>query len=269
MHKLAIHSVPRSGSTWLGNIFNSHPSMSFKYQPLFSYAFKDYLKTDSSTNTINSFFNEINLSDDHFINQNEGIEKGIIPLFEKDKDLTHICYKEVRYHNLLENMLRKDNEIKFILLIRNPLAVLQSWRMSPAEFRIDKGWVFTEEWLDAPKKNLNRQEEFYGFNKWKEVAILFHKLVLEYPERIRLIRYADLLKNTFNTIEQLFDFANLSIPSQTKEFINNSKMTHHNNEYSVYKKKIDDKNWMDLPKDVIEFVRNDLNNSDLEQYINE
>ena len=79
MQKIAIHSVPRSGSTWLGNIFNSHPNVSFKYQPLFSYAFKDYLGSESDLEKINRFFKEIMKSDDDFINQKEGVEKGIIP----------------------------------------------------------------------------------------------------------------------------------------------------------------------------------------------
>ena len=105
MQKIAIHSVPRSGSTWLGNIFNSHPKVSFKYQPLFSYAFKGYLTEVSNAESINSFFCEIQLSTDSFINQIEGIEKGIIPDFKKEDTPTHVCYKEVRYHNVLENML--------------------------------------------------------------------------------------------------------------------------------------------------------------------
>ena len=59
MQYVAIHSVPRSGSTWLGQIFNSHPKVNFRYQPLFSYAFKDYLNEASSSEDIEAFFKNI------------------------------------------------------------------------------------------------------------------------------------------------------------------------------------------------------------------
>ena len=43
LKKIAIFSVPRSGSSWLGQIFNSHEDVSFRMQPLFSYSHKSAL----------------------------------------------------------------------------------------------------------------------------------------------------------------------------------------------------------------------------------
>src|SRR5690606_410177 len=163
MKRIAIHSVPRSGSTWLGNIFNSHPKVAFKYQPLFSYTFKNALDEKSTKNDILNFYKNINNSNDNFINQKEGIVKGIIPEFIKRPPLTHCCYKEVRYHNILENLLEKDSTIKVIGLIRNPLSVIYSWLNAPKEFRKDLDWRVSEEWRYAPKKNLNKPEEFNGY----------------------------------------------------------------------------------------------------------
>ena len=59
MQRIAIHSVPRSGSTWLGQIFNSSSLVIYKYQPLFSYAFKGRLSPQSTNNKIVQFFDEI------------------------------------------------------------------------------------------------------------------------------------------------------------------------------------------------------------------
>ncbi|MDH5934310.1 hypothetical protein, partial [Vibrio splendidus] len=56
MHKVAIHSVPRSGSSWLGEIINSSPQVNYSFQPLFSYEFKSYLNENSSLENINNFF---------------------------------------------------------------------------------------------------------------------------------------------------------------------------------------------------------------------
>src|SRR5690606_12113388 len=153
-----IHSVPRSGSTWLGSIFNSHPQVVFRYQPLFSYAFKGALTPQSSEAEITDFFKQIANSNDDFINQKEGIGKGIIPKFSKNHQPTHICYKEVRYHHILSNLLKKDEEIKVIGLVRNPLAVIHSWLNAPKEFKKELGWKIEEEWQFAPKKNLDKPE---------------------------------------------------------------------------------------------------------------
>ncbi len=268
MKKIALHSVPRSGSTWLGNILNSHPQMSFKYQPLFSYSFKDYLDTESSNEKIQGFFNHIQVSKDEFINQKEGIDKGIIPLFKKDAIFTHTCYKEVRYHHILENMLQQSNDIKVVLLIRNPLAVLQSWYQAPKEFRPEQGWIFEEEWLDAPKKNLKKQEEFNGFNKWKEASNLFLKLKKEFPNRVYIITYSDLLNNTIKETQKVFDFISLELVPQTIQFIESSMSLNHKDAYSVYKNKQADDNWKLLSKNIIDYIANDLKNTILEQFLN-
>jgi hypothetical protein len=42
MHHVAIFGCPRSGTSWLGQIFNSAPAVQYRYQPLFSYEFKDW-----------------------------------------------------------------------------------------------------------------------------------------------------------------------------------------------------------------------------------
>ena len=47
MKLIAIHSMPRSGSTWLGSIIDSHPHICYKHQPLFSYCLKGYLDETS------------------------------------------------------------------------------------------------------------------------------------------------------------------------------------------------------------------------------
>ena len=64
---IGIHGVPRSGTNWLGQIFNSQPNVNFKFQPLFSYAFKDYLDENSTEEEIQQFFEEIAISDNYFL----------------------------------------------------------------------------------------------------------------------------------------------------------------------------------------------------------
>ena len=76
MIRISIHSVPRSGSSWLGQILNSSEKVCFRFQPLFSYAFKDYLSEKSSKKDIVSFFEKIAQSDDDFLLQTDKVDRG-------------------------------------------------------------------------------------------------------------------------------------------------------------------------------------------------
>ena len=67
--KIALHGLPRSGTTWVGEILNSSPSTNYKYQPLFSYAHKDYLTNASTKHDIANFFERISCCKDEFTNQ--------------------------------------------------------------------------------------------------------------------------------------------------------------------------------------------------------
>jgi hypothetical protein len=268
MKRIAIHSAPRSGSTWLGSIFDSHPNVAYRFQPLFSYGHKSQLNEESTKNDIDRFFNDILQTTDDFVLQKEAIEKKIVPHFRKDSP-THLVYKEVRYHNIIENLLEKDNEIKIIGLIRNPLAVINSWLRAPKEFKKELGWKESEEWRYAPKKNLNKSEEFNGFEKWKEVSHLFLNLNKKFPERFKLINYDELIINTQKTAEELFKFCNLNLSPQTIQFISTSKTSDNKDAYSVYKTKTSDTGWKKtLPEYISKEILNDTDFKRLNKIFN-
>lgn len=258
MNKIAIHSVPRSGSTWLGAIFNSHPDVIYRMQPLFSYAFKDYLNENSSDETINKFFSEISNSEDDFLHQRAAKKNGLIPVFEKSDNFSHICYKEVRYHHILRNLLNRDKDIKVIGLIRNPFSVINSWLKAPKEFKTELGWKAEEEWRFAPSKNQDRPEEFNGYQKWKEVAFLFLELKKNFPERFFLLEYENILQNPKLEVNNLFSFCGLFLDPQTIKFIDQSTQFNNSDPYSVFKVKRKDDKWKsELSPFIIKEIKGD------------
>jgi len=268
MKKIGIHSVPRSGSSWIGQIFNSSPDINFKFQPLFSYAFKDYLSETSSKEEINSFFEKIALSDDPFLLQQEKIDKGIYPAFKKSVQKTHIVYKEVRYHHILENMLKVDSDVIVVGIVRSPYAVVKSFLNAPREFRKDLGWDELAEWRYAKKKNLDRSEEFNGYEKWKEVVLLFQKLKKQYPNRFCFVKYDALLTNTLEEVESIFNFCGIPLQDQTRSFLLQSTQINQEDAYSVYKKKTVDDGWKEkLNSTIIDEISKDLKISSLEEYL--
>lgn len=257
MKRIAIHSVPRSGSTWLGSIFDAHPNVIYKLQPLFSYALKGFLGPESDKKEIDDFFSRLSVIQDDFMDQVDAKSDKKIPTFVKDKP-EFIVYKEVRYHNILKNLLEKDTEIKVVGIIRNPLGVISSWLRAPKEFRVDEGWEIHEEWRNAPKKNLNKMEEFNGYEKWKEVLRLFEHLLKLYPARFYLLSYDDLLNNPQLSIEGLFSFCGMEMKKQVVEFIRKSTSQHQQDSYAVYKTKNSDDAWKKhLPHEIQEEILND------------
>lgn len=267
-YKIAIHSVPRSGSSWLGEILNSSPKTNFKFQPLFSFAFKDYLTPHSSKEEIKNFFLKISISTDDFLNQTEQKINGNFPDFKKDNDQKFITYKEVRYHHILENLLAQDDEVILIGLIRNPLSVISSWLHAPKEFRRDLGWNELKEWRYAKLKNQEKPEEFNGYEKWKEVALLFHKLHNKYPDRVYLLNYKKLLNDTLSETKQLFDFCGIPLEVQTLNFINQSSHSPNDDAYSVFRSKQTDVKWKTQLNPIIsEEIITDLKESILDVYI--
>lgn len=268
MKRIIIHSVPRSGSSWLGTLFDSHPQVLYRFQPLFSYAFKGRLSPVSSADEIDHFFTEIAKSQDPFINQDESKQGGFVPDFGPKKEATHICYKEVRYHHILENLLAECSDLKAVFLIRNPLATLYSWSNAPREFKRELGWDFEKEWLEAPSKNLSKPEEFNGYLKWKQASTMFLDLEKKFPNRVKLVSYMNLLNHTRACMEELFEFCQLQMGNQTRSFIHTSKTKHQDDAYSVFKNKSEDDGWKTgLAPDIIDHVTSDLKGTALEQFL--
>ena len=267
LQKIALHGVPRSGTTWLGSILDSSPNVAYRFQPLFSYGHKSFLNENSSIDDINIFFENILNTNDDFVLQKDAIKKGLVPAFKKE-NITHIVYKEVRYHHIIQNLLEKDNNIKVIGIVRNPKSVISSWYNAPKEFKKDE-WNLMEEWKYANKKNLNRKEEFNGYIKWKEVANLFLQLKENYPDRFLLVKYDTLLNETINTINELFDFCRLELTGQTMDFINDSqKKDFSKDAYAVYRSNQTDDKWKtSLPQEIIKEIDKDLSGTILEKFI--
>lgn len=270
-NRIAVHGVPRSGTTWLGEILNSSPQTIYRYQPLFSWAFKHYLGTDSADATIERFFEEIAESRDPFLCQEEKRERGSMPRFEKEPEAGCVVYKEVRYHHILFRLARSKVDLKLVLLVRSPMAVVQSWLNAPREFRADLGWRVEEEWRYALRKNLNRPEEFNGFEKWKEAASSFLALAEGFPQRVFLLEYRDLLRDTDNVIRSLMDFCDLPLQSQTEAFLKASQMGGPSREdpYGVFRERREtDENWREtLDPAIIREITSDLEGTPLARFL--
>ena len=265
--RVAVHGVPRSGTTWVGEILNSSPNTVYRFQPLFSYALKDYLTNASTRQDIDSFFEKLVQIDDEFLDQSARRRSGDLPWFDKGT-ITHIIHKEVRYINILCNLMRRTDDVHLCAVIRNPLAVINSWLRAPREFRADLGWCETEEWRYALKKNLNRPEEFNGYEKWKEAAWLFRHLKQQHPDRVYILKYESLLAHPVDEVESLFGSIGLAVTESTLRFLRESGEKSRSNPYSVYRVRQTNDQWKtQLDPSIVEQISSDLNGTGLQEYI--
>jgi Sulfotransferase domain len=265
MSMIGIFGTPRSGTSWLGHTFNSHPDVVLRFQPLFSYGHKGSLTENSSAEDIQTFFNDILHTKDAFATMTSEVQKDY-PTFQKSGLATHTVFKETRYLHVIENMLAKCSEVKIVGIVRNPLAVLASWMLAPKEFSSE--WDIYSEWRKAPSKNQNKPEEFYGFDKWKESAEAFLRFEAQFPKQFFLVHYDELNSLPLQTTKKLFGFCGLNVCDQVQEFLVASKSRHDTDPYSVFRAKANDDRWHDvLPVDIVNKIMLELKNTPLEIFI--
>lgn len=240
MKHVAIFGAPRSGTSWLGQMFNSSPLVAYRFQPLFSYAFKGRLRKGASQSEIKQFYEELFKTTDDFILQTENVSGRKEELHFYKEHPSHLVWKEVRYHYVIEGLLT-NSDTKIIGIIRHPCAVINSWLNAPKEFKTE--WNPVEEWRFANKKNGNRKEEYNGYEKWKELAFLYMALQERFPQQFNIVVYEDLNLHTEMRLKELYAFCNLPWHLQTAQFIEYSKSKENGDPYSVFKKQKVNNNW--------------------------
>jgi hypothetical protein len=264
---IAIHGAPRSGTSWLGQLFNSSEHVAYRYQPMFSYAFKDRITGQSSAEDLDHFFKDLLITEDDFVLQRGSASLSGYCLEFPKAEVTHLAYKEVRYHDLLENLLQNCHRLSLIALIRDPRAVMHSWFNAPKEF--ERGWNPSDEWRYGQQKNDGKTENWYGFQRWKELAQLFLALKSAYPLRVEIVRYESLVADPVRVLSHLYQTVGLQMTRQVESFLAESRARNDDQPYGVFRS---DRNttraWIDLlPTEISNAIESDLDGTLLQQFM--
>jgi len=243
---VCIFGPPRSGTSWVGQIFNSSPDTFYLYQPFY------YLRNKT---IVDKKFLQKNL--DMLVKKQAFFKGSFIPSdpshlqatndslnylsFYKTKTHKHVVIKNVRYHHLIEDLIQ-IKDAKIIGLIRSPLATINSWLNSPKEFNV--GLDPLKEWNEAATKNSNKHcYEYAGFLNWSRIAQNYIKLEELYPNNFKLIRYQDLLGETQDHIIKMLEFCGVSFTESTSQFLLDSR-SKEGGTYSVFREnKLKDNAW--------------------------
>jgi hypothetical protein len=232
-HVVAIAGMPRSGTSWLGAIFDSSPDVIYRFQPIFSYAHKDAVDELSDEPTFRRFFADIYRSDDPFVTLAEQRAAGTYPTFEKRPDPAWLVFKNVRYHHLLKPLLERVDDIKAVAIVRHPCGSINSWLRSPREFPAEADP--SSEWRHGRTKKAGRREEFWGFDDWKTVTRLHVNLAEQEPERFLIVRYERLVADPLAETSRVFGACGLQLEEQTHSFLARCHEIHRDDPYAVFK----------------------------------
>ena len=246
MKTIIITGMPRSGTSWLGQIINSDPKVLFRTEPLFSYRFKNLINPRSSCNEVNSFLANLIHLDDNFILQKENEATGYYPMFNKEKT-NILSFKTTRHFELLEKYLKCVPNINIVAVIRHPCGAINSWIKTYNEFQ-KKGCEIEADWKTGGMRK-NQIGEYWGFDDWI-TSTKFFFILANAHKNFHIVKYSNLVKKPEVATAKLFYSLGLHPTSQTMNFLNESHGRHDANPYSVFKN-----------KSVLESWRNELSSN--------
>lgn len=264
---LFINGAPRSGTTWTVALFNSHPAARFRYQPLFSYAFKGIIGVGTGRAEILDYLQRVAATEDDFVLQRGKAQLGDRPPEPDRAPCRLLAIKETHYHHLLPNLIRQLQEARFLFVVRDPRAVINSFLTTPSEFK--PGWNPHDEWRRAPAKNQGRPENFFGFEKWIELTRAFMSMARSDPQRCRLVQYERLIADPTAQAAELFAFAGLELAPATLDFIAASAAGgNRRHDHGLIKDRSVATRWQsELAPEIRSAIETELRGTDLERFL--
>lgn len=260
-----VTGVARSGTSWIGQVLNSSHNVVFRFQPFFAYEFKGRVDEDSDAPEFRKVFAAMAATESEFLTQEDKIASGLYPRFEKAGDAETLVMKENRYQSLVPQLVRKVPELGLLAVVRNPCAVLNSWRKNAKEF--PPGNDFAKEWRHGMCKNMG-PEDCFGYYRWKEAANQYLDLLAQFPQRVFLLRYEDAVHSPSQSFQEVFAFFDLHFGSQSEKFLEQASSEHSANYYSVYKSPSVADSWREeLPLSIVDEIHDDLKGTRLDQFL--
>ena len=262
---LMILGMPRSGTSWLGQILDSSPEVRFRNSPLFSYEFKNQVDKQSSVIEWKKLFSDSYESENEFMSQSIRRLQGHYPAFEvKDTMPGTLVIKDTRFHELTARLLELFDELKVIYLVRNPCGAINSWLNSAGEFPLSAD-PFSE-WRTGSCRKPGIGE-YWGFDDWKKVANQYLILEERFSERVLIQQYEDIVDDAENTTIRLFKFCGLEVTEQTQRFLRISQCEHQDNQYAVFKSPNVATAWKnELSPQIREQIESEIIGSPLERF---
>ena len=265
-HITLLTGMPRSGTSWLSQIFDSHPDVRFRLSPLFSYEYKNTLDQNSSKGAWTEVFRGAYLSKNEFMDQTARRASGEYPSFaNKNASPSHLVVKDTRFHHLTRHALSLFPDLVVVAIIRHPCGAINSWLTTRGEF--PHGADPLKEWRTGACRK-SGVGEFWGFDDWKNVTAEHLDLAKIYPKQVIIQRYEELVERPVSEVTKLFHFAGLEIHRQTLEFVEASQQAHLPTDYAVFKDPSVSRRWMaELQPQIRNEIQEELRGTRFETFL--
>lgn len=259
-----ISGMPRSGTTWISQVFAASPNVRLKSCPLFSYEFKNQLDESSTPQQWNDLYCELYKTSSDFLDQEHLRKRGLVPTFEKDATPKNLLIKSNRFHNLSRSIL-VSGKVKLVYVVRNPCAAIYSWLNDPDEF--PENCDPLQEWKTGACRKTG-VGEFWGFDDWVKVTKNALSLCELFPTTCRIVRYEDVVRNPIREVKALCDFCEIDFVSHMQDFLDLSHSRHDGHKHSVFKDPNQSNKWQEkLDSTIISTCKAELCGTPLEVFL--
>lgn len=258
--------MPRSGTTWLSQVFEMSPEVAVRLSPNYSYSLKNRL---SPASTVEDWTQTLGLalsSDDPFMTQNWRRERGELEWIKKDPgDICRLAVKDTRFHDTYLRGMELFPRAKCLYIVRHPCGHLNSWKSSP-EF--PSGADFAANWRTGACRKSDGPGEFWGFNDWKEITLRYLALERTYPDRFKVFKYETLVDNPLGMTENLFRFVGLTLHDNVVLFLSRSHASHDPSVFSIFRSPNVANRWRtEFPEDITAEIHDDLQGTEAERFL--
>jgi len=262
-----VTGMPRSGTSWIGQIVDSSPDVRYRMAPLFSYELKHAVGPGASRDQWESMLRRAYASQDEYMDQRHRRAAGDYPTFSDKRAAPPVLVcKFDRFQDLMEEMLERFPELQMVGVVRHPCGAIHSWLTAgPKEFPADADPL--AQWRSGACKKAAFGDRF-GFDDWKHVARLFVRLAAERPAQFRLVRYEAFVDDAAARTRELFAWLGLAVGPQTEAFVARSQATVVDRVYSVFKPAAVKDRWRaELQPEIRDAIYADLAGTDLAELL--
>lgn len=236
-----LSGMPRSGTTWLGQILASHPDVRLKYCPLFSYEFAGRCDANSTPAQWAELLREVYERPSRFLDQEFLRADGSVPRFPVRSAVPPVlAIKSNRFHHLSDAILGSVPSLRWIAVVRHPAATIHSWITNPTEF--PSGANPAVEWRTGACRK-TKPSEFWGFEDWLRVTSGQVALSKTYPGRVVILHYDAFDAAPVESSRELLRWLGLELHSQTAGFLVDSREIQSANPRAVFKRPGNAQRW--------------------------
>lgn len=236
-----LAGMPRSGTTWLSQVFAAHPAVRVKFCPLFSYEFKRRCGPESTPAEWRALLRDVYATPGEFLDQVHLRREGHVPTFaQKAAAPPVMLIKSNRFHDLAPHVLAACPEVSWLAVVRHPAATIHSWLDNPTEF--PSGADPRTEWRTGACRKTG-PGEFWGFDDWLAVTAMQVELARRWPERVKVLRYDVARAHPLEAMAEVLEWCGLSQHEQVREFLAASRNGSSNHHRSVFKAPASAERW--------------------------